>query len=77
MAGGAGAELALWFTDVHAAWFPDGSLVPEREVLATHALELLGRAADARARARGALERRGIAGGPAGALLKDLVQRTH
>jgi hypothetical protein len=52
-----GAEEALWLTDVHAAWFPDGALRPEREVLALHALVGVGRAADARARASALLAR--------------------
>jgi hypothetical protein len=47
----AGAEEALWLTDIHAAWFPQGVLWLEREVLALDALAGMGRAADARRRA--------------------------
>jgi hypothetical protein len=41
---------ALALTEEHARRFPNGSLAPEREVLAIESLAALGRTADARAR---------------------------
>jgi outer membrane protein assembly factor BamD (BamD/ComL family) len=41
---------ALALTQEHARRFPNGTLAPEREVLAIEALARLGRTSDARAR---------------------------
>ncbi|MGA7122308.1 MAG: hypothetical protein WBY94_19555 [Polyangiaceae bacterium] len=47
---GSNPRAALQLTEEHARLFPDGTLVPEREVLALEALVELGRTQEARAR---------------------------